>query len=177
MENQSFTTAKLLNILGVQMIFTKWKNKFVKKNNIFRSFNIRNFEIWNYRSFYIWLFQILTPTPNQVDEQQEKYKDTCTRDKESMRWSDKELCSRTKLHTMHRLIGRRVISWSIAPDTHASPPWKMGTKIVRTSSSSSSSLSSSLPSSSSRFLLLLACWPCHIRFSTYILLLLRLVIE
>ena len=28
---------------------------------MFRYFNIRNFEISEYRSFYIWLFQILYP--------------------------------------------------------------------------------------------------------------------
>ena len=30
---------------------------------MFRSFTIRNFGIQKYQSFYIWAFQILTPTP------------------------------------------------------------------------------------------------------------------
>ena len=38
----------------------KFKNK--KSNNIFHSFNVRNFEIPKHRSFYIWLFQMLTAT-------------------------------------------------------------------------------------------------------------------
>ena len=44
-----------------------WENKNTFENKkiewlIFFSFNVRNFEIPNYRSFYIRLFQILTPT-------------------------------------------------------------------------------------------------------------------
>ena len=30
---------------------------------MFRYFNIRNFEIPEYRSFYIWTFKILSPPP------------------------------------------------------------------------------------------------------------------
>ena len=56
---------KLLNILDVQMISTKWYIKFENKIIewlIFRYFNISNFEISKYRSFYISSFNILTPT-------------------------------------------------------------------------------------------------------------------
>ena len=58
---------KLLNILSTQIISKKWKihkslgNKTIDQL-IFRYFNIRNFEISKYRSFYISSFQILTPT-------------------------------------------------------------------------------------------------------------------
>ena len=38
-------------------------NSKIKLSNIFRYFNIRNFEIPKYWSFYISSFQILTPTP------------------------------------------------------------------------------------------------------------------
>ena len=47
------------------MISWKWKIKFENKTIeqlIFRYFNIRNFEILKYRSFYISSFQISTPT-------------------------------------------------------------------------------------------------------------------
>ena len=47
------------------MISKKWKIKFENKmieSLIFRYFNIRNFEISKYLSFYISLFQILTLT-------------------------------------------------------------------------------------------------------------------
>ena len=48
--------------MSVRIIYTiiKIKNKFEikKSNNIFLSFNIRNFEIPKYRSFHIWLFQM-----------------------------------------------------------------------------------------------------------------------
>ena len=37
-------------------------NSKIKLSKIFRYFNIRNFEIPKYWSFYILLFQILTPT-------------------------------------------------------------------------------------------------------------------
>ena len=37
-------------------------NSKIKLSNIFRHFNIRNFEIPKYWSFYILSFQILTPT-------------------------------------------------------------------------------------------------------------------
>ena len=39
----------------------KFVNKIIEKL-IFRYFNIRNFEISEYRSFYICLFKILYPT-------------------------------------------------------------------------------------------------------------------
>ena len=48
------------------MISKKWKKKFENKiidRLIFLYFNIRNFEISKYRSFYISSFEILTPTP------------------------------------------------------------------------------------------------------------------
>ena len=35
---------------------------------MFRSFTIRKFEFPKYRSFYIWTFQILTPTQNRLGE-------------------------------------------------------------------------------------------------------------
>ena len=57
---------KLLNILGVQIVSKEYKKKFENKMIewfIFLHFNIRNFEISKYRSFYISSFQILTPTP------------------------------------------------------------------------------------------------------------------
>ena len=60
-----FQFEKVLNVLGVQIIFEKRKKKFENKTIeklIFRYFNIRNFEIWQYRSFYISSFQILTST-------------------------------------------------------------------------------------------------------------------
>ena len=47
---------KLLNIFGVQMSSKK------KNYLIFCYFNIRNFKITKYRSFYISSFQIFTPT-------------------------------------------------------------------------------------------------------------------
>ena len=56
---------KLLYILCVQIFskkyFKKFENKIIEKL-IFLHFNIRNFEISKYRSFYILSFQILTLT-------------------------------------------------------------------------------------------------------------------
>ena len=52
---------KLLNILDVQMISKKWikfENKIIEQR-ICRYFNISNFKISKYCSFYISLFQIL----------------------------------------------------------------------------------------------------------------------
>ena len=37
-------------------------SKIEKSNNTTRYFNIRDFEISKYRPFYIWSFQMLTPT-------------------------------------------------------------------------------------------------------------------
>ena len=37
-------------------------NSKIKLSNIFRNFNVRNFEIPKYWSFYVLPFQILTPT-------------------------------------------------------------------------------------------------------------------
>ena len=59
---------KLLNILSVQVIKkiiikSTFVNK-IMKQLIFRYFNIRNFDILEYRSFYIWSFQILYPIQN-----------------------------------------------------------------------------------------------------------------
>ena len=56
---------KLLNILSIQIISKKMKNygnKTIEKL-IFRYFNICNFEISKFQSFYISSFKILTPTP------------------------------------------------------------------------------------------------------------------
>ena len=59
---------KLLNILNIQIISKKMKkydNNTIEKL-IFRYFNIRNFEISKFQSFYISSSKILTPTQFRV---------------------------------------------------------------------------------------------------------------
>ena len=64
---------KFLNIFGIQII-SKNKNKKFEDKTIFRYFNIRNFKIPKYRSFYISSFQILNPTPacNELNKRTSK---------------------------------------------------------------------------------------------------------
>ena len=65
MENQYLTISKIIEYLGVQIIYNKYKNKLLKETMeilMFRYFNIRNFEIPKYRfqfvEFLIWIKSI-----------------------------------------------------------------------------------------------------------------------
>ena len=64
MENQYFTIWKIIKYFEYSNNIWKMKkydNKTIEKL-IFRYFNIRNFEISKFQSFYVSSFKMLTPT-------------------------------------------------------------------------------------------------------------------